>query len=636
MNLHFNWKLRIRLVPVFLVLTALFVTVYSPGLCVYGEQSGSVWVLRDVIDYDAAEKVKSANKEYKGVYHYDVSYSRGSFTQSRTYTGKTKSMHPYSDAVHGESMAIKAEWGSPPRIMRPGEKYPLDFYLGVLEDNSSFYNLGAWAATRLNGYKLEKSYVKLNSKTNWKPTDETLIVEPPEGRKEGEDLKLSLGMSSHTGMKTVYVYEWMKASDATKVEPPAPYKKLKEPELEEAEPEPAPSREPDTEVPKDEDGNYIDSGHRFNNLHGEVMIRRGDDPIGWEYAQLDMVIYEGDRIRTEHNSGVEITLNDLTTFKMKPESEIIVDPTPEGENKLIMLAGKVWANVKQMVTEGTMDVEMSQAVAGIKGTIFVVEENGSESILKVIAGEVELRTNTGDRLLVTGGAMATVKEGSPARVEPFSINDEENSWGLASQSWGRTEGSKNEYQGKDNQVYITTEGDLYPLASDDFKNDTLEGWETEHGSWNVEDGVLAQTSNYWSGGLKGGTYAFTGSSNWRDYSVSARVMSKDDDTIGLIFRYLNANNFYIFSWKKQDRKLLFTKVANGNTTTLVEKELGYQEEKWYQLKVNVAESEMSAFIDGEKIFSVVDDELTRGKAGVYCHGNDGGYFDDFSVTKVKS
>jgi len=633
-NLNFNWKLETRLVLAVLVLTALFTTVYSPGPCVYGEGSEGVWVLTDVIDYDREERVKKANKEYEGVYHYEVNYSRGSFSLSRTYTGKTENKHPYPDAIHGESMAVKAEWSSPPRIMRPGQKYSLDFYLGVLEDNSSYYTLDAWAATWFNRNKLKNSYVKLNYKTDWRPINETLTLKPREGQKVGEKRELVLSISSHQNLKTVYVYEWMKASDASKVKPPAPYKKLKEPEPEEAEPEPAPPRELDTEVPKDEDGNYIDSGIRFSNLHGEVMVRRGDDPLGWEFAQLDMVIYEGDRIRTEHNSGVEMTLKDLTTFKMKPESEIIVNTAPERKNKMVMLAGKVWTNVKQMITEGTMDVEMSQAVAGIKGTTFVVEETGSESVLKVIDGKVELKTNTGDKLIVTGGAMATVKRGSPAKVRPFSLETELASWNLDNRDWRGTEGKGTSSKDEGDKIYITTEGDLYPLFTDDFNDDSLEDWETVHGSWKIEDGILAQTSNYWKGGVKGGTYAFTGSPNWTDYSVSARVMSEDDDTIGLIFRYRNEDSCYVLGWNKQDKELRFSKIVDDKTTQLVLTNLGYEEERWYRLKVEVVGDEMSAFIDGEKIFSVVDDDLSRGMVGLYCHGNDGSYFDDFEVREI--
>ncbi|MFB6215008.1 MAG: FecR domain-containing protein, partial [Candidatus Bipolaricaulia bacterium] len=328
------------------------------------------------------------------------------------------------------------------------------------------------------------------------------MLKPRAGKTAGQKLELTLSMSGHVGMKTVYVYEWMKASDAAKVEPPAPYEKPEEPESEvtESDPEYTPPRELNLEVPKDEDGNYIDSGHRFSNLHGEVMIRRGDDPIGWEFAQLDMVIYEGDRIRTSHDSGVEITMDDLTTFKMKPESEIIINTYEKPENKLKMLAGKVWANVKQMVTEGTLDVEMSQAVAGIKGTTFVVEETGSESVLKVINGKVELETNTGDRLVLTGGAMATVKEGSPAEVKPFSVDNEVASWNLEGRNWRGPEGPGTSGKNTGERIFITTEGDLYPLFTEDFNDSSLDGWETEHGTWGVKKGVLTQTSNYWSGG----------------------------------------------------------------------------------------------------------------------------------------
>ncbi|MCF7876382.1 FecR family protein, partial [Candidatus Bipolaricaulota bacterium] len=518
--------------------------------------------------------------------------------------------------------------------MRPGEKYPLDFYLGMVEDNSSYYTLSGWAATRFNGKMLEKSYAKLNSKNNWRPTNETLILEPPEGRAEGQKLELVLSLAN-TWMKTIYVYEWMNASDASEVEDVAPYEKPGQEKPKQGTP---PAKELDYEVPKDENGNYIDSGVRFNNLSGEVMVRRGDDLLSWEYAQLDMVIYQGDRIRVEHDSSAVMCLSDLTTFVMKPESEIIVNTGAKKKNKMVMLAGKVWANVKQMVTEGTMDVEMSQAVAGIKGTTFIVEETGSESILKVIEGEVELETNTGDKVLVADGAMATVKEGGPARVESFLVNEEINSWDQPDQAWQSAEDNKKVDQGKGDQVHVTTEGDLNPLASDDFRYNVLdEGWETVNGTWKNQNGRLVQTSNYYKrGDLKGGTYAITGSPNWTNYSVSARIMSEDDDKIGLVFRYLDPDNFYILSWGKQNKELLFTKVINGEAIDLLDKELSYEEGQWYQLQVDVVGNEMSAYIEDKKIFSVTDDDLARGMAGLYCWGNEGSYFDDFKVEELQT
>jgi len=117
---------------------------------------------------------------------------------------------------------------------------------------------------------------------------------------------------------------------------------------------------------------------------------------------------------------------------------------------------------------------------------------------------------------------------------------------------------------------------------DNFDDGSLNGWKTVKGNWKVEEGKLIQSSNYYEGNLIGGTYALIGSPGWSDYSVSTRVMSKDDDKIGLVFRYVNANNFYILSWQQDwGNKMRFTKIANGKEEDLAITEIGYQKNKWY-------------------------------------------------------
>ena len=111
-------------------------------------------------------------------------------------------------------------------------------------------------------------------------------------------------------------------------------------------------------------------------------------------------------------------------------------------------------------------------------------------------------------------------------------------------------------------------------------------------------------------------------------------MSKDNDKIGLVFRYLGPDNFYVLSWEKQNRELLFTKVVNGEAIDLARKALGYKKEQWYKLQVDVLGNEMSAYIDSRKIFFVTNDDLESGKAGLYCWGNEDSYFDDFGVIEL--
>jgi len=71
MNSNFTRNFEIRLVLTALILATLFVTAYTPGLPLYGDQTGSVWVLRDIEDYDGAEKWKKFNRE-KEELHYEA------------------------------------------------------------------------------------------------------------------------------------------------------------------------------------------------------------------------------------------------------------------------------------------------------------------------------------------------------------------------------------------------------------------------------------------------------------------------------------------------------------------------------------------------------------------------------------
>ena len=137
----------------------------------------------------------------------------------------------------------------------------------------------------------------------------------------------------------------------------------------------------------------VDSKIRFNDLYGEVSIRPdAEEDDAYEIAELDTIIYEDDRIRTKEESGAILGLEDMSTFVIKPESILIIHSEEENETKMEMLAGRIIGNVKKMVEGKTMGFEMSQCVAGIKGTNFVLtsSNNGEENRIEVIRGQIEV------------------------------------------------------------------------------------------------------------------------------------------------------------------------------------------------------------------------------------------------------
>ena len=168
---------------------------------------------------------------------------------------------------------------------------------------------------------------------------------------------------------------------------------------------------------------------RFGDLHGEVDVRENwEDDDAYLFASLDMGLCHCDRIRTLPRSGAILSWSDMSTFIMKEDTTIVLDIASKRETKIGMIVGNIWVNLKRMIKDGSMEVEMSQAVAGIKGTIVIFQENGNTSTIKVIEGTVEVRPNAGAPLTLSDGEMVSVKNGIASAVVPFSIEDEMQTW----------------------------------------------------------------------------------------------------------------------------------------------------------------------------------------------------------------
>jgi S-layer protein (TIGR01567 family) len=173
-----------------------------------------------------------------------------------------------------------------------------------------------------------------------------------------------------------------------------------------------------------------DSGVRFSGLTGQVDIRPDGDEDAWRGAGLKSIINQNDHIRTGEESRAILSFPDMTTFDLRPESEVIVDTPAEKDSKVSLVCGKIWTNFKKMLKDGTMEVQMSQAVAGIKGTTIVCEETGDSSALKVLDGKASFKSKaTGEEILVRAGEMVTATESGLSKIQSFDVEAENASFG---------------------------------------------------------------------------------------------------------------------------------------------------------------------------------------------------------------
>ena len=425
-------KKLISLVLLVLVLPFQMIDVYVG----YAEDPpGGKWVLKEIIDYDLAERTAKFNKDYEGVYTSEFSYSRGTYYEKRSYVGNSDTWYT-PPKVKGEHLAVTVTWSTPPSTIKAGEEVALAMSISVNSNTQSFYGFDNSTSAAFDipdikpGYGTSEivkfydedgnDYFRLYSK-HYDAINKTVTAIPRDGTSEGDQISLTIGVSVSGGRAgTKYIYEWTTAD----AEP-----------LDTKESDPVDNRLTNKYgrdlqkyvVPK-LDGKYKDSGVRFGDLSGDVQIRHADDKIGWEFAEMDTIICVGDVVRTGDDSICILSLSDMTTFEMRPNSEVFMNTETEKQSKIALLFGKMLANAKKMIIDGSMSVEMSQAVAGIKGTTFVVESNDTESTLKVLEGTVEFLTNDGETLIVTNNEMVTAKNGEADGIKTFSAIQELSAW----------------------------------------------------------------------------------------------------------------------------------------------------------------------------------------------------------------
>lgn len=174
---------------------------------------------------------------------------------------------------------------------------------------------------------------------------------------------------------------------------------------------------------------WEDSLSRFNAITGFVETTCDPEEIDWEPVSMKQVIYVGDHIATRDNSSAILQLADMNTYIMSPNTEIVILTPPEKETKLQLVLGRLWNNTKKLWYEGTMDIETTQAVAGIKGTTLVIETDGASTTLKVIAGTVEFTSKaTGETIEVSSGQQASADSSGLSDITPLDVAVETNAW----------------------------------------------------------------------------------------------------------------------------------------------------------------------------------------------------------------
>ncbi|MCK4390439.1 MAG: PKD domain-containing protein [Desulfobacterales bacterium] len=176
---------------------------------------------------------------------------------------------------------------------------------------------------------------------------------------------------------------------------------------------------------------------------------------------------------------------------------------------------------------------------------------------------------------------------------------------------------------------------------DDFEDDTIDPaiWATPvgGGNWVEADGILKQTNNDGNAaeGDVYGIYVVASDGTWDDYSFSVDIHSTGDDTMGVLFRYQNDSQYYLFEWNRQNRSGILhrrlLKRTAGGLEELATDDVAYESNRWYRIRIDVDGSQFAVYVDGELVMQGTDSDYTSGGVGLWCNSNDDTYFDNAAV-----
>jgi hypothetical protein len=126
--------------------------------------------------------------------------------------------------------------------------------------------------------------------------------------------------------------------------------------------------------------------------------------------------------------------------------------------------------------------------------------------------------------------------------------------------------------------------------------------------------------------------------NYQDVEISVAfkaIRGKKDQGGGIVWRYQDANNYYVARMNPlEDNFRVYKVVAGRRSQEFQSKEgLTVPVNEWHVLKVKMKGDHIECSLDGTKHLDVKDSTFTKaGKVGLWSKADAQTYFDDFKVT----
>jgi hypothetical protein len=111
------------------------------------------------------------------------------------------------------------------------------------------------------------------------------------------------------------------------------------------------------------------------------------------------------------------------------------------------------------------------------------------------------------------------------------------------------------------------------------------------------------------------------------------IKGEKDQGGGIVWRYQDANNYYIARMNPlEDNFRVYKVVAGKRSKEFQDAEVKVKAGEWHTLKIEMKGDQIECYLDGKKYLEVKDDSITKaGKVGLWSKADAQTHYDQFTV-----
>ena len=126
---------------------------------------------------------------------------------------------------------------------------------------------------------------------------------------------------------------------------------------------------------------------------------------------------------------------------------------------------------------------------------------------------------------------------------------------------------------------------------------------------------------------------------YQNFSLSVKIKAiagEEDGGGGLVWRYVDNNNYYIARYNPLEKNFRLYRVVNGNRKQLKSVDSNIGSGEWFTMSIIMNGNKITCTLNGAKLIETTDDTFTKaGRVGLWTKADAQSYFDDLTISPIK-